>query len=79
MTANNEALALADRDPSWAIVAVVLRRLLAQRYLFNENARRIAQGKPAQLIDIDQESAWKEDMWAKRGLTEFIDQVMNQQ
>lgn len=69
----------ADRDPSWAIVAVVLRRLLAQRYLFNENARRIAQGKPAQLRDIDQESAWKEDMWAKRGLTEFIDQVMNQQ
>ena len=68
-----------DDDPSWAIVAVVLRRLLAQRYLFNENARRIAQGKPAQLRDIDQESAWKEDMWAKRGLTEFIDQVMNQQ
>lgn len=81
MAANNEALALAGRAPmpSRTHPRPPTDGGCACCNPEPTGKARIAQGKPAQLLDIDQESAWKEDMWAKRGLTEFIDQVMNQQ
>lgn len=60
-------------------MAAVLRELLIQRYIFRDNERIIAQGKIVQPRDYTQNNAFKtqEDTWAKLGLVDLIENVMD--
>lgn len=64
---------------TWGIMAAVLRELLIQRYIFRDNERTIAQGKIVQPRDYTQNNASKaqEDTWAKLGLIDLIENVMD--
>lgn len=64
---------------TWGIMAAVLRELIIQRYIFRDNERTIAQGKIVQPRDYTQNNAFKtqEDTWAKLGLIDLIENVMD--
>lgn len=64
---------------TWGIMAAVLRELIIQRYIFRDNERTIAQGKTVQPRDYTQNNAFKtqEDTWAKLGLIDIIENVMD--
>lgn len=70
---------LKDFEPTWGIMAALLRELLIQRYIFRDNERIIAQGKTVQPRDYTQNNAFKtqEDTWAKLGLIDLIENVMD--
>lgn len=70
---------LKDFEPTWGIMAALLRELLIQRYIFRDNERIIAQGKTVQPRDYTQNNAFKtqEDTWAKLGLIDIIENVMD--
>lgn len=70
---------LKDFGPTWGIMAALLRELFIQRYIFCENERIIAQGKIVQPRHYTQHNASKtqEDTWAKLGLIDVIDNIMD--
>lgn len=79
ITITKKGRVLKEFTITWGIMAAVLRELIIQRYLFRENERIIAQNKIVQPRDYTQHNAPKtqEDMWAKLGLIDIIENVMD--
>lgn len=79
ITITKKGRVLKEFTITWGIMAAVLRELIIQRYLFRENERIIAQNKIVQPRDYTQHNAPKtqEDMWAKLGLIDLIENVMD--
>ena len=79
ITITKKGRVLKEFTITWGIMAAVLRELIIQRYIFRDNERTIAQGKIVQPRDYTQNNAFKtqEDTWAKLGLIDLIENVMD--